>query len=629
MMKRLTLLSVIILSCIAAKAQMARWVIHPDYDKIYMAEGAPLIVTDSLNTCALWDTYGRRLATTPDTVQAFHEGLALTTARGGNKVTGFYDTKGTFKPLNGYTTTFSYPYFSDGYVLLESEGKYRMVDRQGEEPNFGAYERIYPFSKGHAVCVTYRSLEKMKDPYYYYVTADKHLVQLSYGGKNIDSEDVKFLSSLSAGGTGVAIIKHKMFYYDSAAKTLKPVFPTADETNVKKQVQVSGDIDEWLNDKGDTLYIYVRKGKETLATFTFDRLARPLKADFGDHKVDFTRQVEAGKAYDTNFTSAQAADGKFSLTHKGKTTLPPQFESVGFSVGDMAAVRTKGKWGLLTVDDELRFSLRMNKGNDIGFRHRLFETVVRLDLPAVISASLCRFDVPQQYGCELDRTSVQTRNTENGNFVQYNCTLTIPDSLPDRMTTVVYPVQITYDGIRYPEYPLNVNAWHYKYINVNLDEEDIVVAKGNVAFNINIEVERVPGDSDYPFEVNVKTDSLKSQLEKLSETRYKCKVFSLVEGSNMIYINISERGLMPSVFPLEITYKKPVAKTEQVEIKKRVDSADSTEADSTAPAAAATATEEAPQTAPAAPAEAPAASDDTPGSSADPAGAAPAAEPES
>lgn len=574
---------IVILSCIAANAQMARWVIHPNYDKIDMADGAQLLVSDSLGNCALWDIYGRRLATTPDTVQAFREGLAIATVRGTNKVTGFYDTKGVFKHLDGYTTTFSYPYFSDGYVLLEAEGKYRMIDRQGQEPNFGAYERIYPFCGGLAVCVSYRSLEKMKDPYYYYVSADKHLVQLSLGGKDIDSEDVKFLSSLSAGGTAIAIVKHKMFYYEAANNTLKPVFATADETNVKKQVQVDGDIDEWLKDTGDTLYIYARKGKETIGTFTFDHLGRPLKAVFAAHKVDFTQHKAADKTYDTNFTADKNAAGKYSLTHKGTTTLPPQFDQVGICVGDMAAVRVKGKWGLITVDDELQFSMKMNKGNDIGFRHRLFETVVRLDLPAVISASLCRFDVAPKYGCELDRTSVQTRNTDNGNFVQYNCTLTIPDSLPDRMTTVTYPVQITYDGIRYPEYPLNVNAWHYKYINVNLDEEDIVVSKGNVAFNINIEVERVPGDSDYPFEVNVKTDSLKSELEKLSETRYKCKVFSLVEGTNKIYINIRERGLMPSVFPLEITYKKPVAKTEQVEIKKRIEAADTDPTQPTAP----------------------------------------------
>lgn len=612
-MRRIVLLQLAVLSCMTATAQMAKWIIRPGYDNIYMAEGAQVIKSDSAGTCSLWDTYGRRMATTADDVQAFREGRAVTTDKKSGNATGFYTTDGKFTKLKeGYVPTYSFPYFSDGYLLLEGEGRQCMMDTEGKEVSFGAFEKIYPFHKGYASCLTYEQVEKMKNPYYFYVTSDKHLVQLSYNGKEIDAEDVKFLSSLSAGGIGIAIVKHKMFYFDGANKTLKPVFATADETNVKKQIQVSGDADEWLSESNDTIIVCARKGKEVIATFKFDKLCRPLNATFATRNVQFSREKHEETACQTNFKAEKGKDGKFGLTYKGTTTLPPQFEEVGLCIGDLAAVRAKGKWGLLTIDDNLKYSFKMNKGNDIGFRHRLFETMIRLDVPPEISSSLCRFDIAPRYGCEIDKTSIETKNTESGNFIQYNCVLNIPDSLPDRMTDVTYPVQITYDGIKYPEYPLTVKAWHYKYINVDLSESEIVVSKGNVEFTINIDVEKKPGDGDYPFEVDIKTDSLRSELEKLSETRYKCKVFSLVEGTNTLYINIRERGLMPSVFPLEITYKKPVAKSEQVEIKKRVEPQDNTGDNGAAESTTVTtpaepATAPAATTTPAAPAEAPAA----------------------
>lgn len=619
-MKRIVLLQLTIMSCLAATAQMAKWIIRPGYDKIYMAEGAQIILSDSAGTCAMWDTYGRRMATTADAVNAFRNGLAVTTDKKTGCATGFYGTDGKFTKLKeGYAPAYSFPYFSDGYLLLEGEGRHCMVDTEGQEVNFGAFEGIYPFHKGYASCLTYEQVEKMKNPYHFYVTSDKHLVQLSYNDKNIDAEDVKFLSSLSAGSIGIAVIKHKVFYFDGTNKTLKPVFATADETNVKKQIQVSGNTDEWLTENGDTIIVCAKKGKEVLATFKFDKLCRPLSAVFPTREVQFAREKHEEEAYSSDFKPEKGADGKFGLTYKGTTSLPPQFEETGLCVGNLAAVRTKGKRGLLTIDDELKYSFKMNKGNDIGFRHRLFETMIRLDVPAEISSNLCRFDVDPQYGCEIDKTSIVTKNTESGNFVQYNCVLSIPDSLPDRMTDVTYPVQITYDGIKYPTYPLTVKAWHYKYINVDLSESEIVVSKGNVEFNINIEVDKKPGDGDYPFEVDVKAGDLRSELEKQSETRYKCRVFSLAEGTNTLYINIRERGLMPSVFPLEITYKKPVAKGEQVEIKKKVESQEETdggEASDTTPTAA-----------PATPAEPPTAALETPAATtetaAEPAEAAP------
>jgi len=49
-------------------------------------------------------------------------------------------------------------------------------------------------------------------------------------------------------------------------------------------------------------------------------------------------------------------------------------------------------------------------------------------------------------------------------------------------------------------------------------------------------------------------------LEKISETRYKCKVLALREGTNNIVVQILEQGCPPAAFPFEVTYTRPSAK---------------------------------------------------------------------
>jgi hypothetical protein len=160
-------------------------------------------------------------------------------------------------------------------------------------------------------------------------------------------------------------------------------------------------------------------------------------------------------------------------------------------------------------------------------------------------------------GCVLDKTSRVARDTESGNFVQYDCRLTIPDILPDVATTITYPVQVHYLGLSSPVYPLKVKAWHYKYFNIDVDE--VKAEKGTVSFSVNVDIAKSPGEADYPFSLTVETDSVKGELEKLSETHYKCHLTQLSDGINAISINVLEAGCPPVKFPMEVEYTKPQA----------------------------------------------------------------------
>lgn len=100
--------------------------------------------------------------------------------------------------------------------------------------------------------------------------------------------------------------------------------------------------------------------------------------------------------------------------------------------------------------------------------------------------------------------------------------------------------------------------------------------KGTVSFVFNINAERIANDGIYPTTVKIITDSLTYEYEKMSEVRYKCKVYSLREGVNNIVIQVLEQGCPPASFPFEVEYHKPIARSknkpaekEKVTIKKK------------------------------------------------------------
>ena len=91
--------------------QVAKWLIPPAYDNIYMANDEDLIFTDSANYKVIWSFSGKRLAVTADQVLPYREGLAVTMEKGTNFISGFYDRGGKFTPLTGCSAYNRMPFF--------------------------------------------------------------------------------------------------------------------------------------------------------------------------------------------------------------------------------------------------------------------------------------------------------------------------------------------------------------------------------------------------------------------------------------------------------------------------------------------------------------------------------------
>ena len=133
-----------------------------------------------------------------------------------------------------------------------------------------------------------------------------------------------------------------------------------------------------------------------------------------------------------------------------------------------------------------------------------------------------------------------------------------------------------YEGLLSPTLDVKANAWHYKYYNIDVKESETTIKGGEVNFTFDIHADRLIGEELYPYIVAIQTDNLQTEIEKITETQYKCKVKGLKNGLNVINVQVFEEGCPPVTYPFDVTYSKPSATpgnrtttSEKVEIKKK------------------------------------------------------------
>lgn len=549
-----------------AYAQLPKWVITPDYDKLSVAVDGALLQTDSVGTTGLWTLDGKCLFRTSHHIHPFNEGVAVITQKGSNELIGVVNLLGEFTSMANLRVTYDYPFFEDGHLICCDSNGYSYFKKDGSKVDLFPSVKSYPFYGGYAPYFTYDQLEKHKDPYYGYYRADgenmKYRLLEKEEVRNFDPKSIRFLSGIGENKKGVAVIKNKLYMYNPDTDMFEP-FLYGDEASEKKRhlTLSGGDYDKYFtNLPNDTVEIVARYGKNQIAILLFDNKLRPISFTFDNEKQEFVKPTKEKYSYSSDI-KPYGEGPNYGISFVDKQILPQQFEEVGLLYDNKAFVKSKGRWGVIEIIPGIDYSLKLNKGQDVAFRHQTFDTQIRLDLPSQISAKDARIDIPAASGCVIDKTSRETKDTESGNFVVYNCSLNIPANLPDTMTNITYSsVSVSYDGISLFERPIDIKAWHLKYYNVDPIESETSITNGVASFTVNINAQKNVGESDYPFDLRIEADSVSVQYEKISETRYKCLVSNLQEGDNNLNILVTEKGCPPSVFPFEIYYTKPVPK---------------------------------------------------------------------
>ena len=545
------------------------------YDDIHMAAGIDAIITDSANTKTLWSYDGKRLATTTNEIFEFRENLSVSTVPGTANIACVFKSNGESIKIENCNVAHAYPYYSCGKLLVQEGIYYRFVGVDGSF-NGGKYTKAYPYFNDYASCQTFLNMEKQKDPYFLLVNKNEEMVKFSFNGKNFDTDDIEFISSVNDENLAIVVLKHKLYKFNGADGSLSPVFASEDETNLKNQAKLDGDLNMCYKKVDDNIYVLTAKcGKNGEVSFEFDNMLKPVSFTTNGETKKYSVREEVKREF-TSPLRMEPEGNLYGIYWESEVMLPAQFEKLSTCFENKAFVKLNGKFGMLAIDKDAKFSLKINKGNDVAFLHQKFETAVRVDMPSYILSDKTYLEIDPSCGIELDKTSREMKNTESGNFVEYNCVLNIPENLPDEIEEISYPIQVVYNGLKSPVINHKINAWFYKKFEVEEDETQRHVEHGTLTFVFNIKNAQLDG-SIVKFDVSVLADTLSVQREdKMSETRYKYKVDGLNEGINNIVVQILEQGCPPASFPFEVEYHKPVAKTktkpaehEKVVIKKK------------------------------------------------------------
>jgi len=587
-MKRIFLLIISVGVVSLANAQIARWLIEPNYDGIRLADGIDAIVTDSGNYKILWSLDGKQLNKTSNTVYPFKENRAVSVFNKSTVFACIFNEQGEVihitengEPANTENCNIisSFPYYSNGKLLVIKDQLYRFIGADGAFGT-GHYKMAYPYFNGYAKCVKYVNLEKQKIPYNALIYPNEEKVTFNLNGKNVDDDDLDFISSVNDENIAVVVIKNKIYFFDGEKSDLTPVFADENESaNKKNQAKLEDDISKCLTKVNTSYILTARCGKEYTMTFEFDKMYKPVSFSVNNElKKKYIVREETKKEITSPFSTYSEGGTFQGINCDDQILLPPQFDKVVMCYGQRALVRLNGKYGMLTINKDARFTLKINDGKSVPFLHRTFETTVRVDMPVWNLSDKTYLEFAPDRGIELDKTSIRKANTEFGNYVLYNCVLTIPEDLTDEEVEIEYPVQVSYNGLKSPVIPFKIIEWFVKKFVVDEDESQRKVENGTLTFVFNISNQyQSNSGSIVKSKVDVVSDdSLIVKMEEcLSITRYKYKVMNLKEGVNNIEVQIVEEGCPPSVFSFDIVYHKPVPKTktteaeeETVEIKK-------------------------------------------------------------
>lgn len=130
-MKRFSFVLLCLWSLMDMKAQIAKWLIPPSYERIQLVNGIDAIITDSAGVKTVWTMDGQRLFSCKDELFPFKEGIALSVKQGTSQISMAYKQHGEKIQIGGCNVARNYPYYSDGKLLVQNGEYFRFVDTEG------------------------------------------------------------------------------------------------------------------------------------------------------------------------------------------------------------------------------------------------------------------------------------------------------------------------------------------------------------------------------------------------------------------------------------------------------------------------------------------------------------------
>lgn len=554
MNKRILLSIMFVCILTSIDAQIAKWMVRPNYDHIEMLDCGLMKVSINGKIGLLNDTGKEILPLNYDSINTFREGCALLFSN--SAFCAVIDTQGHMINMANkhYTVSENYPSYSFGYLLVKKDNQYFFIDMKGVEA-YGPFAEAYPFFDGIARVKSYVNAQKnLDDTYYEYIKAGEGPIVLP----DTDKGDISFLSSFND-GKAIVVVKKRFYTIDAASYKMMPL--SIDSTLNKKSMVVA------VEKKIDPL---VYEGNYMVAakngTFNFDanmRLARIALLENEPQNYIFKQEV--AKKYSSSFSIiGNNNNNTLGLDYKGQNVLPPQFEEVLSLKDNLAIVKSDNKCGVITVDEKNYIRFKLNNNEHIGFTHQYYETMLAVMLPSYIKCSSAVV-TSKSDDCEI-RTETRTENENvEGNTLGYKCRLSIPHDLADTLTTHSYRYTLKYDGLTSVDYTVSIPEWYVKYYEVELKNTNLSL---NPTDSVNIEFDLIKTDvarndeSNYYKDIELVSLNYAGELtlNKITENHYSFRLSGIDQERVLFSVKITERGCPSIEYPFEMVFIKPKPK---------------------------------------------------------------------
>lgn len=539
--------------CSTMQAQIARWLVEPQYDSIEMIDGQLLKV--SLNgKCGLLNRNGGMvLPIVYDSIAPFHEERAL--LFNDNVFWGITDCQGQVIDLVGkdYELLPENNRFYNGMLLVKKYGQYYYLNTNGEVA-YGPYAEAYPFFDKSACVKAYVDyVRKPEKVYYDYVNLNGNILTF----EKFDKEDITFMSSFHNGAAIIAL-KKKFYTIKAGSFELEPI--SVDGSSDKESLVIA-------DKKGIKVIpcdeVYMVKAKNAL--FVFDAMMCPLYWEpQGKERIDFEYKPAKTREYKSRF-SMLTGDNKEGLYFDGVEFLPPQFDKVLHMEDKLAIIKTGGKCGVLTVDEENKFLFKLNNNENIGFNHQFFEAKLTAMMPPYIKCASATV-TSHTDGCEIQIESRAENENVERNTLGYDCRLSIPKNLTDTLTVHDYYYSLKYDGFVSVPYKVSISEWYVKYYEVELSNTDFTLKSINDTISVDFDLIKTDvarnDKNNYFKEIEVVASNLENQpvLNRITENHFSFQLSGIDQERVNFSVRITEVGCPTIEYPFEMIFKKPEAK---------------------------------------------------------------------
>ena len=153
-MKQIACLLFSLLTIGTANAQVAQWLVPPEYDQIEVSPENNVILAQQGFNHHIWDMNSHCLAKVSDDLYPFSDGYAVTTTPETADITAVYDLEGKKTVIKDRVQLgWGYPLFHDGFLLVNDGNYFYYMDSEGGfDPT--PYYQAYPFSHGYAPCAS-------------------------------------------------------------------------------------------------------------------------------------------------------------------------------------------------------------------------------------------------------------------------------------------------------------------------------------------------------------------------------------------------------------------------------------------------------------------------------------------